>query len=139
MLLAPFGRVWASKSAALLAAPGVLDPTAIYSCITILHFLPRGGQRRPTWTPNLAMLAICWHIFRSWASFFRSWAFLGRLLLVSSVSWLFCWRFRARPGRFGRVPGGFEESLGGPKALFFDVFSRVTTTLLEKRPSLKNL
>ena len=31
-----FGGSWASKSAALLAAPGVLDPTAFYACINIL-------------------------------------------------------------------------------------------------------
>ena len=37
----------ASKSAALLAAPGVLDPTGIYACINILHFLTRGGQDLP--------------------------------------------------------------------------------------------
>ena len=35
-----FGSSWASKSAALLAAPGVLDPTAFYACINILLFLP---------------------------------------------------------------------------------------------------
>ena len=32
-----FGRVWDFKSAALLAAPGVLDPTAFYACINMLH------------------------------------------------------------------------------------------------------
>ena len=36
-----------AKSAALLAAPGVLEPTAFYACINILHFLPRGGQGPP--------------------------------------------------------------------------------------------
>ena len=34
-----FGRSWACKSAALLAAPGVLNPTAFYACINILLFL----------------------------------------------------------------------------------------------------
>ena len=34
-----FGGSWASKSAALLAAPGVLEPTAFYACINILLFL----------------------------------------------------------------------------------------------------
>ena len=61
MLLAPFGRVWASKSAALLAAPGVLEPTAFYACINILHFLTRGGGAGPEFSPKLiyvgAMLA----------------------------------------------------------------------------------
>ena len=37
-----FGASWASKSAALLAAPGVLNPTAFYACINILHVLTRG-------------------------------------------------------------------------------------------------
>ena len=37
-----FGGSWASKSAALLAAPGVLEPTAFYACINILHVLTRG-------------------------------------------------------------------------------------------------
>ena len=36
-----------AKSAALLAAPGVLDPTAFYACINILHVLTRGGQGVP--------------------------------------------------------------------------------------------
>ena len=35
------------KSAALLAAPGVLNPTAFYACINILHVLTRGGARTP--------------------------------------------------------------------------------------------
>ena len=34
-----FGASWASKSAALFAAPGVLNPTAFYVCIDILLFL----------------------------------------------------------------------------------------------------
>ena len=43
--------LWASKSAALLAAPGVLKPTAFFACINILLFLiplkaPKGGHRR---------------------------------------------------------------------------------------------
>ena len=36
-----------AKSAALLAAPGVLNPIAFYACINILHFLTRGGQDLP--------------------------------------------------------------------------------------------
>ena len=34
-----FGGSWGSKSAALLAAPGVLNPTAFFACINILLFL----------------------------------------------------------------------------------------------------
>ena len=59
-----FGRVWGgfgcvlgelghSKSAALLAAPGVLNPTAFFACINILHVLTRGGQKLPKWSPKL--------------------------------------------------------------------------------------
>ena len=54
-----FGGSWLSKSTALLAAPGVLDPTAFHACISILsvlHFSAVGeakafqnrGQNRPT-------------------------------------------------------------------------------------------
>ena len=40
-----------------------------------------------------ALLGPCWHIFRSRASFFRSWPSLGRLLVVCCSSWSFFWRF----------------------------------------------
>ena len=36
-----------AKSAALLAAPGVLDPTAFFACINILHVLTSGGGEAP--------------------------------------------------------------------------------------------
>ena len=54
-----------AKSAALLAAPGVLDPTAFYACINILLFLTRGGLPVQNPSQNLRMLGPCWHIFRS--------------------------------------------------------------------------
>ena len=66
-----FGASWASKSAALLAAPGVLKPTAFYACINILHFLTRGWEKIPKWRSKPAMLALCWCTFRPWAFFFR--------------------------------------------------------------------
>ena len=63
-----FGGSWASKSAALLAAPGVLNPTAFYACINILHFLTRGGKSCQNPSRNLSMLGPCWHIFRIFAA-----------------------------------------------------------------------
>ena len=56
-----------AKSAALLAAPGVLDPTAFFACINILHVLTRGGPFLRNPNPNLrhvgTMLALCCLIF----------------------------------------------------------------------------
>ena len=51
-----FGASWVSKSAALLAAPGVLKPTAFYACINILLFLTRGGQN----SEIQAKTGVCW-------------------------------------------------------------------------------
>ena len=45
------------RSAALLAAPGVLDPTAFFTCIHILLCLLRGGQNFQI----LDQMASCWH------------------------------------------------------------------------------
>ena len=39
------------------------------------------------------MLALCWLIFRSWATFFRSWPPLARLLAVFCSCWSFFSRF----------------------------------------------
>ena len=88
-----FGVSWASKSAALLAAPGVLNPTAFITCIKILLLLSRGGGEASIHGgQNLAMLGLCRHFFRSWAPFFASWAFLGTL-----------WANLAHLHRFGGV------------------------------------
>ena len=69
-----FKRSWASKSAALLAAPGVLDPTAFYACINILHFLTRGGQGVPRPSHTEVETPLCWLIFRPRTSFFHFFA-----------------------------------------------------------------
>ena len=84
-----FGGSWTSKSAALLAAPGVLEPTAFYACINILHFLTRGGPGVPRPCRKFFKLGPCWLVFRSWAPFFRSWPHLARLLGVVYACWAF--------------------------------------------------
>ena len=75
-----FGKVSASKSAALLAAPGVLDPTAFYACINILLFLTRGGQNEPRSRSKLrqvgSMLAHFSLLSAAWAHFSRLAAFV---------------------------------------------------------------
>ena len=49
------------------------------------------------------MLALCWHIFRSGASFFRSWTPLARLLGVVFATFDFFFAFWVAPGWiFGR-------------------------------------
>ena len=53
------------------------------------------------------MLALCWHIFRSWASFFRSWLALGRLFGVFCSCWSFFLRFGSLRVRFWSVQGQF--------------------------------
>ena len=92
-----FGASWASKSAALLAAPGVLNPTAFYACINILHFLTRGWEKIPKWRSKPAMLALCWCTFRPWAFFFRCSARLANFFCIFGASWQFFW-FLATPG-----------------------------------------
>ena len=101
-----FGASWASKSAALLAAPGVLNPTAFYACINILHVLTRGGQDRPKTRGVLghvgAMLA---HFSLLAALFFtlgRSYAFCGHFWCILAV---FCGFWNAPSSIFGGIFG----------------------------------
>ena len=61
-----FGKVSASKSAALLAAPGVLKPTAFYACINILLFLTRGGAKTPKSRPKLVYVGTMLAHFSLW-------------------------------------------------------------------------
>ena len=101
-----FGASWASKSAALLAAPGVLDPTVLYACINILHFLTRGGPTVPKCRSKLRMLGPCKHYVGAFFGLGRLFVALGRLLRV-------CWAFFAHVGcfffAFGATPGGKSE------------------------------
>ena len=69
-----------AKSAALLAAPGVLNPTAFYACINIVLFLTKGRPRSPKTHQILAK------IFSSWVhvgSFFA----LGCLFFARAHFW----------------------------------------------------
>ena len=94
-----FGASWPPKSAALLAAPGVLEPTAFYACINILLFLTRGGQGLAKPRSKSRMLGSCWHVFRPWAPFCRSWLVLERFLHFFGSCWSFFsgfWSLRAR-------------------------------------------
>ena len=84
-----------AKSAALLAAPGVLDPTACFACLNILHVLPSG---RPTTSKMEPRTDVCWaHVgtFFALGSLFFA---LGRFLSASCT-------FETRVGRFLRACG----------------------------------
>ena len=64
------GASWASKSAALLAAPGVLNPTAFYACINILHVLTRGSQDLPNSKVRPGHVGPMLAHFSLWGGFF---------------------------------------------------------------------
>ena len=66
------------------------------------------------------MLALCWLIFRSWASFSRSWTPLARLLGVFYSCSSFFSRFRSLRVGFGDV----QRQFGGSETAFFGVLSR---------------
>ena len=99
----------ATKSAALLAAPGVLKPTAFYACINILLFLTRGGPGVPrpssmeVQTPHVgAMLA---HFSLLVAFLFvlgRSYVFFGHFWCILAV---FCGFWNAPDSIFGSIFG----------------------------------
>ena len=114
----PFGP---PRSAALLAAPGVLDPTAFYACINILLLIALGEAKR---FQNRVQKWPCWHYVGTFFALGRLFLALGRLLRV-------CWAFFAHVGRFFRVLGrsrsGFgasRDNFGGSETSFFDVLSR---------------
>ena len=99
------------KSAALLAAPGVLNPTALYACINILHFLSRGDHGKEPAGQNLS----CWgHVgtfFALGALFFA----LGRFLGASLT-------FFAHLGRFFRVWGCSWLVFSSPRERWGSIF-----------------
>ena len=100
-----------AKSAALLAAPGVLDPTAFFACINILDFLTRGSQTVPKYRSKLRLLGPCWLIFCSWAPFFRSWLVLKRFLHFFGSCWSFFSGLGSLRARFWVVWAGFWSLL----------------------------
>ena len=93
-----------SKSAALLAAPGVLDPTTFLSCINLLHFLTGGWAvtfQGGFWEGREVMLA---H-FSLLGVFFS-------LLACSCILLGTFWPFLGVLERFGLDFGGFWGGSG---------------------------
>ena len=66
-----------AKSAALLAAPGVLDPTAFYACINILLCMLQGRPGSPKTHQNRGQN-------------FSSWGHVGIMLALFSLLLCFC-------------------------------------------------
>ena len=66
-----------------------------------------------------AMLALCWLIFRSWASFSRSWTPRARLQSV----FYSCSSFFSRFGSLRVGFSGVREQFGGSEIVFFGVLS----------------
>ena len=83
-----FGASWASKSAALLAAPGVLKPTAFMLALTDCFSFLRGGQSGPNSRVNLAVFSTSWLIFHYWPVLDLPWVCLGLSYDVSGMTFL---------------------------------------------------
>ena len=125
-----FGKVSASKSAALLAAPGVLNPTA-FLLVKHTAFAFLGGAERRS---RQAKILACWGHVGTFFALGRLFFALGWFLSASCT-------FLARVGRFFRALdrsgldfGWSEASFGALKATFEDVFgpsqARITEMLL---------
>ena len=82
-----------AKSAALLAAPGVLKPTAFYACINILFGCTKGRPRSPKTQEILGSVGLMLAHFSLLGVFFSllvgSWALLERFLLILIVFFAF--------------------------------------------------
>ena len=98
----------------------MLNPTAFYACINILHVLTRGRPRSPK---TQGRSRICW---RYVGTFFV----LGRLFCVLGCLLRVCWTFFTHVRLFFRVSGRSGSDLGtsksileGPKLLFFGALS----------------
>ena len=90
-----------AKSAALLAAPGVLNPTAFLACINILHVLTRGG----------GYFKIVPEILPSW-DYVGTFSVLGRFFFALGCLFTPCWAFVAHAGRFLDVLGRSGSDFG---------------------------
>ena len=82
-------------------------PYCIFAFQTYCICLLRGGQELPNSRPNGVMSALCWHMFRSWAPFFRSWLDLERFLHFSGSCWSFFSGFGSLRTRFWMVASRF--------------------------------
>ena len=92
---------------------------ALTYCFACLRRGPHGVIGRVFGLHVGAMLALCWLIFRSWASFSRSWTSLARLQSVFYSCSSFFSRFGSLRVGFSGVRGQF----GGSEIVFFGVLS----------------
>ena len=87
----------------------MLNPTAFFACINILLCMLSEGsagiKTRVVRGLVGAMLALCWLIFRSWASFFHFGTPLARLLGLFLPTVDFFFAFWVAPGRMFGHPG----------------------------------
>ena len=124
------GGSWASKSAALLAAPGVLEPTAFMLALTDCFSFLRGGQSGPNSRVNLAVVSTSWLIFHYWPVFdlpwvclSAFWSFFSRLGTLQprfwSPSWPYVGTYFALGGIFGHGAGIAAKRTAGIHFLLF--------------------
>ena len=111
-----FGTSWASKSAALLAAPGVLKPTAFMLALTDCFSFLRGGQSGPNSRVNLAVVSTSWLIFHYWPVFdlpwvclSAFWSFFSRLGTLQPRFWSPSWPY---VGTYFALGGIFRQGAG---------------------------
>ena len=87
-----------AKSAALLAAPGVLKPTEFYACFNILRVLTRGRPRSPK---TQGRSRPCWGHVGSFFALGRLFCALGWFLSDSCTFFSHVGRFFRTLGRSG--------------------------------------
>ena len=120
-MLGPCWHIFRSRASFFRSWPS-LGRLLVVCCSSWSLFgaLGRLGSKMEAETPHVgAMLALCWHIFRSGASFFRSWMPLARLLGVVFVTFDFFSRFGSLRVGFSGVRGQY----GGSEIVFFGVLS----------------
>ena len=115
-----FGGSWASKSAALLAAPGVLDPTAFFPSETLLGKALGEG---PSWS-EAGQNLLCWGHVGTFFALGRLFFDLGRLLRVCGAFFAHVGRFFRVSGRSGSDFGASRDNFRGSETTFFDVWTR---------------
>ena len=119
-----------SKSASLLAAPGVLKPTAFMLALTDCFSFLRGGQSGPNSRVNLAVVSTSWLIFHYWPVFdlpwvclSAFWSFFSRLGTLQprfwSPSWPYVGTYFALGGIFGHGAGIAAKRTAGIHFLLF--------------------
>ena len=107
------------KSSACSACPGVFKQYALYTALNTCFKCFRGGpacHRPALWKTLLALFSLCWHYFSLLGASEPHFARLAAFVVALG-------RFWCGLGRLGLDFGGSGDGFGGPKALFFDVFS----------------